>query len=166
MASKASKRVVEKGFAFKPKGGAAAGAGAAPASKAASPAAEASRLSGTKRRGNTVGFAALDEDEIRDVTVEYTPATADAAAAGPHRLALALALSAVKDYTAAVKRRAERQPPYFASAMGVLAEEFERDAPRAVAVLAPGDDAAAGFRNPKNVANARRLAALKQQLAL
>lgn len=164
MASKASKRVVEKGFAFKPKGGAAAGAVSAPASRAASPAIDAPRLSGSKRRGNTVGFAALDEDEIRDVAVEFTPATAQAAPTGPHRLALAVALSAVNDYAAAVRRRSDRQPPYFASAMNVLAEEFERDAPRAVGALASGEDAA-GFRNPKNAANARRLAALKQQLA-
>ena len=162
MASR-SKRVVEKGFSFKPKGGAATSAATSANAPSAAEAAEAPRLSGSKRRGNTVGFVALDQDEIRDVAVEFTAGHGDGAvSAGSHHLALAVAVGAVKDYTAAVQRRTERQPPYFVDAMGALAEAFECDAPSALASLA----ARAGVRNPKNIANMRRLTSMKQQLTL
>lgn len=162
MAAKA-KRVVEKGFAFKTKVSTSTSAPSGSKSpKAADKVADAPRLSGSKRRGNTVGFIVQDDDVIHDVAVDFSPVTS-----GPHRLELAVTLGAVNDYAAAAARDrgSHEQPAYFVEALSSVADMFAKDAPKAVAALS-GTNATTGYRNPKNIDNAKRLAFIKQQLRL
>jgi hypothetical protein len=125
-----------------------------PPSPASPPRAPEPRSSGTKRRASG-GGSIVDDKLPKDVVVKFSASSVDGIT-GP-AFALAAALAAVHDYTAAIQRG---QPAYFSTAAGSVAEAFERAAAAAVS-----DTTSALLQNPKNAANSKRLATLKLQMA-
>ncbi len=139
MATKLSKNV--GGFKFK---------AATVAPRGATPPPDA-RLSGTKRHSRDAA------DDIPHV-VNFIPGPSGgtSASAGPAH-ALATALSVVREYTDVIQHRESGQPTYFSSAAGSVYDTFVCEADNVLTGCAT-------HRNPKNIANSKRLAVLKQQM--
>jgi hypothetical protein len=119
------------------------------------------RLSGTKRRGGEAAGAGASDDAPRDVGFIFDALATSSAVPS------VVAVDAVRSYMAAILHHGSGQPAYFARAAEAVSLAFEQAASavggtsrrKSTSKVVPG------FRNPKNIANAQRVAAIKEHLA-